>query len=241
MIYFDVREALKFLSLEDKGRLLDGILEYGEFGTDPGFESGLLVVTWAFMKPKLDADAERYDNTIAQRKYAVAAREAKKNGEALPPFEEWKAVQDIGQHHPTSTDTGSYPTTTTTATATTSSTPTTTTTTATTTATTTGESASSSPPSGLNGVVEYFVEHGGSRPAPETLKELNGYISVMGADVCRMAIDAAIDSGVKRWSYITQVLKNKRDQGVKSVSDWYQVELNRKKTGRNNSTDYWSR
>ena len=128
MIYFDVREALKFLSLEDKGRLLDGILEYGEFGTDPGFESGLLGMTWAFMKPKLDADAERYDNTIAQRKYAVATREAKKNGETLPPFEEWKDTQDIGQHHPTSTDTGSYPTTT--ATATTSSTPTTTTTTA---------------------------------------------------------------------------------------------------------------
>lgn len=130
MIYFDVREALKFLSLEDKGRLLDGILEYGEFGTDPGFESGLLGMTWAFMKPKLDADAERYDNTIAQRKYAVAAREAKKNGETLPPFEEWKDAQDIGQHHPTSTDNGSYPTTTATATATTSSTPTTTTTTA---------------------------------------------------------------------------------------------------------------
>ncbi len=82
MIYFEVRESLKFLSLEEKGKLFDAVLEYGELGVIPEFD-GMLGMAWAFMKPKLDADAERYEDTILQRRYAVATREAKKAGQML--------------------------------------------------------------------------------------------------------------------------------------------------------------
>lgn len=58
MIYFEVRDSLQFLSLEDKGKLFDAILEYGEFGVVPKFD-GMLGMAWSFMKPKLDVDAER--------------------------------------------------------------------------------------------------------------------------------------------------------------------------------------
>lgn len=123
MIYFEVRDSLQFLSLEDKGKLFDAILEYGEFGVVPMFD-GMLGMAWAFMKPKLDADAERYDDAVLQRRYAVAAREAKKNGESLPPFREWKASDDNDRCRSTSDDIGWYPTTT--PTTTTTTTPTTT-------------------------------------------------------------------------------------------------------------------
>ncbi|MEI3304653.1 MAG: DUF6291 domain-containing protein [Dysosmobacter sp.] len=105
MIYFEVRDSLQFLSLEDKGKLFDAILEYGEFGVVPKFD-GMLGMAWAFMKPKLDADAERYDDAVLQRRYAVAAREAKKNGESFPPFREWKASADNDRCRSTSDDIG---------------------------------------------------------------------------------------------------------------------------------------
>ena len=61
MLYFEIRDALRFLTLEEKGQLLDAVLEYGMFGTVPEF-AGILGMAWAFVKPKLDVDAERYDN-----------------------------------------------------------------------------------------------------------------------------------------------------------------------------------
>lgn len=76
MIYFEVRDSLKFLSLEDKGKLFDAILEYGEFGAVPEFD-GMLGVAWAFMKPKLDADAERYWDTVQKRR-CKCGKEAEK-------------------------------------------------------------------------------------------------------------------------------------------------------------------
>ena len=126
MIYFEVRESLKFLSLEEKGKLFDAVLEYGELGVIPEFD-GMLGMAWAFMKPKLDADAERYDNAILQRRYAVATREAKKAGQDLPSFAEWKTSLDIGRYREVASDIECYPTTITTASPTT--TPTTTATT----------------------------------------------------------------------------------------------------------------
>lgn len=124
MIYFEVRESLKFLSLEEKGKLFDAVLEYGELGVIPEFD-GMLGMAWAFMKPKLDADAERYDNAILQRRYAVATREAKKAGQDLPSFAEWKTSLDNDRLNPITTDVGCYPTTTPTTTPTTATTATT--------------------------------------------------------------------------------------------------------------------
>ena len=103
MLYFEIRDALRFLTLEEKGQLLDAVLEYGMFGTVPEF-AGILGMAWAFIKPKLDVDAERYDNAVLQRRYAAAVREAKRNGTDFPSFSEWKSTTDIDRCNPLSVD-----------------------------------------------------------------------------------------------------------------------------------------
>lgn len=103
MIYFDLREPLKFLTVEEKGRLLDAILDYGELGSVPDFE-GALAMCWAFVQPKIDRDGEQYQKSVDKRKYAVYCREEKKSGREPIGFDDW--------YHVIPHDTGRYPTTT---------------------------------------------------------------------------------------------------------------------------------
>ena len=100
MIYFEVRESLKFLSLVEKGKLFDAVLEYGELGVIPEFD-GMLGMAWAFMKPKLDADAERYEDTVQKRKYANVVKKLKKSDSDadIPSFEQWQEINETTWNH----------------------------------------------------------------------------------------------------------------------------------------------
>lgn len=113
MFYFDVRPCIKRLSLEEKGRLFEAILDYAEFGAVPDVD-GTLGVAWDFIQPKIDRDGERYDKQIEQKQYAAFSREIKKQGKNPIPFDEWKALSDYERCRLVSGDTERYPTTTTT-------------------------------------------------------------------------------------------------------------------------------
>lgn len=96
MLYFDIRKPLQFLENADKGRLLDAILEYGEYGTVPEFE-GMLAVAWGFIQPKIDKDAVEYQRSVLRRQYATDCRERKRKGEPEIGFNDWlKAKGDGG-------------------------------------------------------------------------------------------------------------------------------------------------
>lgn len=136
MLYFDIRQPLRVLPDADKGRLLDAILEYGEYGTIPEFD-GMLAMAWGFIQPKLDRDEESYENAKVQRKYAAFCK--KRTNLNLPKisFEEWlnmddnerkrmltttnepkRAVDFVNDRYPTTTTTATVtPTITTTSTA----------------------------------------------------------------------------------------------------------------------------
>ena len=79
MLYFDRCTALRRLNYEEKGRLLEAILDYGEFGTVPNFD-GVLGLAWDFIRPGLDKDRERYERVSEERSNA-----AKKRWEQLRP------------------------------------------------------------------------------------------------------------------------------------------------------------
>lgn len=111
MLYFDVRPALRRLSLEEKGSLFDAILEYGESGSPPSFD-GVLGVAWDFIQPRLDRDRERYEEISDQRKEAANARWGKQR--ALQADANYAIASDAMQRMPTSTPT-STPTTSSTA------------------------------------------------------------------------------------------------------------------------------
>ena len=73
MLYFDLRDSLDGLSCEDKGKLLDAILDYGKYGVVPEF-SGMLKMAWNFIRPRVDQDRDRYERLVNQRRGAAASR-----------------------------------------------------------------------------------------------------------------------------------------------------------------------
>ncbi len=89
-MYFDIRTALAFLSDADKGRLFQAILEYAELGVMPDFD-GTLGMAWAFVRPQIDRDGDRYEGKVTKSKYAVYVRETKKREEEPLAFDDWVA------------------------------------------------------------------------------------------------------------------------------------------------------
>ena len=112
MLFFDVRPALKRLTVEERGRLFEAILDYGELGLLPDFEGGLGIV-WDFIQPRIDQDAARYADKVLKNRYSVYTREAKKAGIQPVEFEIWRTDPDAF-YRAISSDANRYPTTTTT-------------------------------------------------------------------------------------------------------------------------------
>lgn len=89
MFYFNIRPCIRRLTNEEKGRLFEAILDYGEFGMVPEVE-GVIGVAWDFIQPLLDRDTERYDRQVEQKQYATFVREVKKQGGTPPTMDEWR-------------------------------------------------------------------------------------------------------------------------------------------------------
>lgn len=89
MLYFDMVDPLLLLRDSEKGRMLMAIMAYARDGTPPQF-TGKLALAWGYIQPKLDRDAEVYDNTVQKRKYAAICK--KRAGLNLPKitFSQWK-------------------------------------------------------------------------------------------------------------------------------------------------------
>lgn len=117
MFYFDIRPCIRRLTLEEKGKLFEAILDYGEFGTIPEVD-GTVGVAWDFIQQRLNRDTLRYDDKVEQTKYAVSVRDAKKKGIQLPPLEKWRLLSEEDRERLLSDDNERYPTTTTTSTTT---------------------------------------------------------------------------------------------------------------------------
>lgn len=104
VLYFDsLCPALARLSNEQNGMLLRGIVDYAQTGAIPELDN-MTGLVFEMLRPSIDRDGERYAESVAQRRFAVYCREAKKRGEEPMSFEEWQRVL--------SSDNGSYPTTT---------------------------------------------------------------------------------------------------------------------------------
>ena len=157
MIYFDMQKPLSWLTDQEKGRLFDAILQYGQTGEEPDFD-GMLAMAWSFIQPKLDKDQAEYDKTVLKRQYATWCRKMKQRGLPDLPFDEWVLLSDdqrdhmishdITCNHMISHDITWYPTTTTTPTTATTPTTTATTTTNTTANTTSSTTTAAEEPDG---------------------------------------------------------------------------------------------
>lgn len=73
MLWFDLRPCLKRLSLEEKGHLFECILDYAEYGEVPELD-GMTGVAWDFIQPRIDRDAERYEEVVENKRRAARKR-----------------------------------------------------------------------------------------------------------------------------------------------------------------------
>lgn len=94
MLYFDMAEPLKGLGYEEKGRLLEAMLDYGQFGVIPEFD-GSLAIAWGFIRPKLDSDAKSYRKKVVKTTYSSYCAKEKKAGRVPKEWDEWVACEGI--------------------------------------------------------------------------------------------------------------------------------------------------
>lgn len=128
LIYFDIREPLAELEMDERGELFTAMLDYAADGVEPSFDNKVLRIAWAIVKRGIDKDDEAYRTTVIRRTYAVYCREEKKAERTPLTFDEWHHMisSDITGDQVISHDIARYPTTTTTTTPTTTTTTTTT-------------------------------------------------------------------------------------------------------------------
>lgn len=73
-VAFDWRKSIERLSDEKKGRLLQVMLDYAEYGEAPEFPDPSMLFLWDFIKPRLDHDGERYDQTVLNKRRNAFAK-----------------------------------------------------------------------------------------------------------------------------------------------------------------------
>lgn len=81
----------------------------------------------------------------------------------------------------------------------------------------------------LAAVMDAYMNRIDPTPSPSSMDELKGYVSLMGAECCIKAIDAAIDAKKASWSYVRGILRSKASQGVRCVADWNALEAKRER------------
>ena len=116
MVYFDaVRPALSRLDNEQCGSLFRAILDYAEYGAVSDLEP-MTGMVFDLLRPKIDRDAEKYEESREQRQHAVYVREARRRGEEPLTLSEWRTNRELssdnGPISPDIENIGSYPSTT---------------------------------------------------------------------------------------------------------------------------------
>lgn len=69
------------------------------------------------------------------------------------------------------------------------------------------------------------------RASPAALAELEDFARSCGAEVCRRAIDTAVDNGRPTWPYIRAILRDKQARGIQSLAQWDAWEERRQHGG----------
>lgn len=84
MLYFETCRPLKTFSLEDKGRIFEAVLDYGENGFLPVFnENPLLEFAWSYLQIGIDRDREQYERKCQQnQEKALKGHQKRQQAEA---------------------------------------------------------------------------------------------------------------------------------------------------------------
>ena len=112
MLYFDaVRPAISRLNEAQCGVLLRSVMDYAQYGVLPELDP-MTGLAFDMLVPKIDRDAERYEESREQRQYAAYTREKKRSGEQALSIAEWRLARlraDERDNGPLRPDNGPLP------------------------------------------------------------------------------------------------------------------------------------
>lgn len=204
ILFAEWKRPLSGLSLEQKGILLDALLDYPDSG-DPTFEDPMLFMAWNFISNALHKNEQRYDEIRGKRREVgrmggapKGNKNAKKQAnQAIGCFARLEQPKQAKQPISISNSESS------------------------------SESSSiseSDAPDDLTttALVESFKRQIGYI-SDLGKEELSGYVQRLGAELVVEIINKCADLGARSWAYVRKALDEAEAQGCRSVEEYRQT------------------
>ena len=88
MLYFDLVDALQSLDDVQAGQLFKALMAYAQYGEVREL-TGLADFAFRFARPRIDRDAEIYQEKCRKTAYAAYVRESRRSGSFPLEYEAW--------------------------------------------------------------------------------------------------------------------------------------------------------
>lgn len=215
--YHSYLEAMEELTDAEKGRLFTACLLYSKTGEAPQLSGNERYLFPAF-RSQIDRDNEEYAKKCAKNRKngELGGKRTVANGSErgrTPPERLPNAPQEKGKEEGKEKGKGK------------------------------GEEEGDGgyplpPTSAAADVLADYLNRVNPSASQRSLDELRGYAESMGADVCRRAIDIALDSKKANWPYIRAILRDKQARGVRCLADWDTLEAEHRTPATGGRTDW---
>lgn len=202
-LYHSYLDAVQALGDAERGRLFTAMLEYSITGT-AGHLPGNERFLFPMVKSQIDRDKEKYGKQCQRNTENGKSGGRPKNPKNPVGFSESEKSQGKGEGKGKGKGKGEGKGE--------------------------GDGVTPIPPTAASVLADYLNRVNPSA-SQASLDELRGYAERMGPDVCRRAIDIALDSKKATWPYIRAILRDKQARGVRCLADWDALEA---KQGREN-------
>lgn len=220
ILFSEWKKPLRALSLEQKGLILDALLDFPD-GRRPDFEDPLLAMAWEFMEGGLEANAKKWDE-IRERRSDAGRKGAEKRWK--PGGKETGSDGKNGKCHNADGKNSLYVSVSDSVSVSVSG----------------SDSASGSvsdtdfvssssssddgdPDDDDQTTTEQLVEEFEScicKLSANGKAELNGYAERLGPELVQEILSKCIDLGARSWAYVRRALAEAEAQGCKSVEEY---------------------
>lgn len=218
ILFSEWKKPLRALSLEQKGLILDALLDFPD-GLRPDFEDPLLAMAWEFMEGGLEANAKKWDEIRerrsdagrkgAEKRWKPGGKETgsdSKNGKCHNADGKNSLYVSVSDSVSVSGSASGYGSVSDTDFVSSSS-----------------SSDDGDPDDDDQTTTEQLVEEFEScicKLSANGKAELNGYAERLGPELVQEILSKCIDLGARSWAYVRRALAEAEAQGCKSVEEY---------------------
>lgn len=218
ILFSEWKKPLRALSLEQKGLILDALLDFPD-GRRPDFEDPLLAMAWEFMEGGLEANAKKWDEIRerrsdagrkgAEKRWKPGGKETgsdSKNGKCHNADGKNSLYVSVSDSVSVSGSASGYGSVSDTDFVSSSS-----------------SSDDGDPDDDDQTTTEQLVEEFEScicKLSANGKAELNGYAERLGPELVQEILSKCIDLGARSWAYVRRALAEAEAQGCKSVEEY---------------------